>query len=118
MTRFRLYSGDWTALRKMNPREVDLHFGRREPDKSYGEAMGDVHRLVLTEMQRAQRDCIPYVLFTHGCSTSDGWQKVTARSVVRGLMRGRASTPYVIRCECIQHDTAFLARIRCVAPAK
>jgi hypothetical protein len=112
LSKFTEFRGDWIALRERKPREVDLHFGRRAPDKPYDEAMSDVRALVLSELQRAQKDGIPYVLFTHGASTSLGWQKTTARSIVRGLMRDPASTPYIVRRDCIQHETAFLARIR------
>jgi hypothetical protein len=110
--RFRAYDGDWVALRKMIPREVDLHFGKRAPDKPYWEAMDDVSTLVLSELKSASKDAMPYVLFLHGASTSVGWHRTTARSVVRGIMRSPASTPYIIRGECLQHETAFLALIR------
>jgi hypothetical protein len=110
--RFQVYCGDWVALRKTKPREVDLHFGKRSPDKPYWEAMDDVRILVHAELARARDDGTPHVLFIHGSSTSTGWQKTTARSVVRSVMRDPASTPYIVRGECIQHDTAFLARIR------
>jgi hypothetical protein len=109
--RFRVYGGDWVTLRERGPREVDLHFGRRAPETAYEDVMSHVRALVMSELKRAQHDGIPCVLFTHGCSTSGRGQR-TARSVVRGLMRSAASTPYIIRGECIQHDTAFLARIR------
>jgi hypothetical protein len=115
MARFKVFRGDWVALRERTPREVDLHFGRRAPDQSYDEAMRDVHHLVIAELKRAKTDGVPFVLFIHGHSTSAGWQKTTARSIVRAVMREPASTPYIIRGECIQHETAFLARIRFVS---
>jgi hypothetical protein len=38
--------------------------------------------------------------------------KTTARSVVRGFMRSKEATPFVVKVDCIQHNTVFIAKIR------
>jgi hypothetical protein len=37
---------------------------------------------------------------------------MTARSVVRGFMRFKDATPLIERNGCLQHRTAFLAKVR------
>jgi hypothetical protein len=62
----------------------------------------------------AQAEGYGWVEFTHGCSTSGPFKK-TARSVVRGFMRSPAATPYIIRQDCVQCESRYVARIRPLA---
>ncbi len=106
--------GDWKRFRDLpGVREVDFHWsddGPREVD--YWEAMEEVHRVALNALKNAQADPdINYVLFTHGWSTS-GPFKMTARSVIRSLMRGKESTPYIVKAKSIQHDSVFVAAMK------
>src|ERR1035437_9916430 len=50
-------------------------------------------------------------MFLHGWSTSRPGN-TTSRSQVRKLMQSKESTPYIVRRDCIQHDTVFVAAIR------
>ena len=111
MPNFRKGDGDWKQYRLLPRRtEVDFHFeGRREV--SYAEAMGEAYERALKALQQAQEQGFRYVIFQHGHSTS-GPGKTTARSVVRGLMRSRDSTPYVIKAKSIQHYSVFVAAIK------
>jgi hypothetical protein len=73
--------------------------------------MCEVEETVLKSLQRAYERGRPYLMFTHGGSTSRPG-KTTARSVVRRVMRSKEATPYIQRSECIQHPTVFVAKIR------
>jgi hypothetical protein len=73
--------------------------------------MARVHEEALAALRHAQAIGKPWVLFTHGASTS-GPGRQSARSVVRQLMRSPAAIPYIVRNECIQHETVFFANIR------
>lgn len=110
---FKKGSGDWTQYRKLQPSiEIDFHYseyGQREV--SYWEAMDRAWNEALGALKRAYQEGMPYVIFTHGSSTSR-LGKTTARSQVRTLMRSKDATPYIIRSECIQHETVFVAAIR------
>ena len=110
---FKHYHGDWTDLRECNPREVDFHFGDGM-NVDYRESMDENKNQVCNALKSAQRDGAPYVLFRHGWSTSRRG-KTTARSVVRGIMRDKEATPFIIRSNCFRHDSVFLA---CIKPAK
>jgi hypothetical protein len=109
-------NGNWTRYREQfaltSADEVDLHFGRRDWHVPYREAMADVAALVEERLREAQKNGRPYVMFVHGWSTSRPGQ-TTARSVVRGFMRSPAATPLIDRGRCIQHDTVFVAKVRC-----
>jgi hypothetical protein len=112
MGRFQLGSGNWTDYRvQFNPDEIDLHFGKRDPSTSYGEAMAGVRETVVASLEEAQREARPCVMFVHGSSTSRPG-RTTARSQVRGFMRSRAATPLIDRRGCIQHETVFVAKLR------
>jgi hypothetical protein len=107
-------SGDWNEFRRrFDLVEVDLHFGRRDPRvRRYDEVMSDVEDIVkasLAKYQNAGRP--PYVMFTHGWSTSRPG-RTTARSVVRQFMRSKEATPFIVRSECRIHESVFLAKIR------
>jgi hypothetical protein len=65
----------------------------------------------LAELQRAQMNAVGAVLFVHGHSTSRRG-RTSKRSVVRGLMRSKKATPFIIRRACKQHESAFLVSIR------
>ena len=112
---FKKGTGNWTQYRSLpNAVEQDLHFS--EPNRhqsertSYDEKMGDIESAVLKALQDAYKNGVSYVIFKHGWSTSRPG-KTTVRSVVRGLMRSKEATPYIIRRECIQHDSVFVAAI-------
>jgi hypothetical protein len=109
---FRIETGDWTRFRVLAPREFDLHrseWGRREVP--YWVAMNEVRVDTLSELVAAQKWGVDWLLIRHGGSTS-GRGRITARSVVRGIMRSRAATPFIVRRDCVQHELVFLARIR------
>jgi hypothetical protein len=110
--------GNWTDFRQQfnltRDDEVDLHFGRRDPSAlTYAEAMGKIEELIRTRLKAAQKKGRPYILFVHGWSTSRPG-KTSARSMVRQFMRSSEATPYIERRGCIQHDTAFLAKIKSI----
>ncbi len=108
--------GDWTLYRKANQSELDLHpkpakqmNGPRE--KSFEENMCEVHDKTLEALTQAYRDGKESLLVIHGKSTSRPGKK-SSRSVVRALMRGKESTPYINRAACVQHGTVFLAVLK------
>jgi hypothetical protein len=109
---FREGWGDWEQYRPADCVEVDLHFGKRDRSaKTYAQAMDEVTALVERTLRDAQRDGQPYVMFIHGRSTSRRG-KMTARSRVRGFMRSPKATPLIVRGDCIQHPTIFVAKVR------
>lgn len=110
-------TGNWTEYRKLPGKvlERDFHDGRREWGELHENVMADVHERALSAIQQAQREGYDYVLFTHGWSTSRPGRR-TARSVIRGLARSAEATPYILRSECIQHESVFVARVRPAAP--
>jgi hypothetical protein len=116
---FRREHGNWTELRTrfgLSPDdEVDLHLGRREPGTFYGEQFDGLEQRIIESLKSAQARGRPYVLFTHGWSTS-GPGKMTARSIVRNVMRSPAATPFIKRSESIQHESVFLAKVKAADP--
>ncbi len=105
-------SGNWTQYRNLpNVMEVDFHSGRRPPEKEYWEVMEEVWEQGLDAIRGAHESGREWVLFTHGCSTSR-CGATTARSVLRGLLRSRISTPYVIKAKSIQHESVLVVAIR------
>jgi hypothetical protein len=110
----RRYS-DWKLYRQqfsLTPEdEVDLHFGPRDPNTPYWDAMAEVSSIVENALREAQKNKRSYVLFKHGWSTSRQG-KTTARSVVRRFMWSAAATQYIERNACIQDEAVFLAKIR------
>jgi len=107
---FKKGSGNWTQYRDLP--KIDLHYSdRRSRDVPYGEAMEEVRVLVLKEITEAQQQGKQYVIFAHGWSTSRPG-KTTARSQVRKLVRSADATPFILRGECIQHESVFVAAIR------
>ena len=115
---FKKGYGDWKQYRRL-PRaiEIDFHYSENSSDKSYGlpisydEKMDQVRCNALEALRTTYEQDRPYVIYRHGASTSRNG-KATARSVVRELMRSSKATPYIIRRDCIQHETVFVAAIR------
>lgn len=114
---FKKGTGDWTEYRKLDGvTEYDFHRAEEngfssEDWRSYSERMESVYSETLDKLRDAQQSGMKFVLFTHGWSTSRVG-KTTSRSQVRAVMRSKYSTPYIIRKECIQHDSVFVAAIR------
>jgi hypothetical protein len=110
---FTQKEGDWKRFRELPDLiEVDFHYansGARHG--SYQEAMSKVYNRAFKAMQGAQQSGVKYILFRHGFSTSRPGA-TTARSVVRGLMRSKEATPLIVRRDCIQHTSVFVAAIR------
>jgi hypothetical protein len=109
-------AGNWMDFRArfglLPEDEIDLHYGPRDvPRGSYYDLMAQNRQIVLAALQRAFERQRPYVMFTHGWSTSRRG-KTTARSVVREVMRSKEATPYIHRGGCIQHFSVFVAKIR------
>lgn len=110
-------SGDWKAYRQrfalLPEDEIDFHFGRRDVHEHqfYGQQFDGIEQLIIEALQRAQAKKRPYIMFTHGWSTSRPG-KMTARSVIRGIMRSSAATPFIDRSGCIQHESVFVAKVR------
>ena len=106
---FQKGSGDWKKYRELGTyTECDFHYLE---GRNYSEKLGQVHGIVMGGFKEAQEKGIEYVIFTHGHSTS-GPFKTTTRSIVRHIMRSKESTPYVIKKNCIQHYSVFVAAIR------
>jgi hypothetical protein len=78
--------------------------------------MAEVYARALNALKQAQENGTHYIIFTHGASTSR-LGKTTARSVIRGLMRGREASPYIVRRECIQHDSVNPSTAACATNA-
>lgn len=120
MAIFKKEAGDWTEYRKLDGlMEHDFH---RSEDKQasleswrpYDERMEDVCDESIQAVKAAQQAGKKFVLFTHGTSTSRPG-KTTSRSQVRKAMRSPEATPFVIRKDCIQHYSVFVAAIRPLA---
>ena len=107
--------GNWISYREryglLAADEIDLHFGPSDGNLSYYEMMADVEQLVRDSLRKAQRNGRPYLMFIHGHSTS-GPGQTTTRSVVRGFMRSKEATPLIVKAQCIQHYTVFIAKIK------
>jgi hypothetical protein len=111
---FKRATGDWTLLQRPSCIELDfyheLNDGRREWPR-YEELMGEVRRKALAALEVAYAYGIGHILLRHGCANSR-MGKTTARSVVRDLMHSKKATPYIVRSQCVQHESVFLAAIR------
>ena len=103
---------DWTTFRDLPLAvEVDFHRADRDGPYLYEDKMVEVWDDALAALKRAHRLGLRYVIFRHGRSTS-GPGRTTARSQVRKLISDPASTPYVVRRDCIQHESVFVASLR------
>lgn len=110
--RFKFEYRDWIEYRKLpGLMEIDFHFSPEESLGTFHDNMQDVRERTLAALQAAQREGMQHVLFTHGHSTSRPG-KTSARSMVRGVMRSKEATPYLLRAHCIQHPSVFVAAIR------
>jgi hypothetical protein len=107
-------TSNWSEFRKLpNHREIDFHWaGADNSSFEHWRDMAEVSRITLRALQEAHRAGVSYVLLLHGCSEADGDAQTTARSVIRGLMRGKTAAPYIVRSRCIQHHSCFVAAIR------
>src|SRR5688500_605818 len=110
---FKVGTGNWMQYRALaNSIEVYLHsIPRERKDVPYAEAMKQVSSAVLDALRSAQHNGRKYVLFTHMISKPGRW-KTTTRSRVRKVMRSRRVTPFIIRKDCIQHDSVFVAAVK------
>jgi len=111
---FKKGIGSWTQYRNLpNHMVVDYHFESNNDQKNIGYyyKMKNAYEMALDGLRKAQEKGFEYVLLYHGRSTSRNG-KATARSQVRNLMRSTLATPYIIRKECIQHRSVFVAAIR------
>ena len=107
----RVKTGNWTDFRRL-PACIEVDFHRDGPrETSFWDAMAEVSTTVRRSLAKAQELGLQYVLFTHGSSTSRPFA-TTARSMVRGFMRSKDATPYIVRRRCIQHYSCFVAAIR------
>jgi hypothetical protein len=119
MTKFQNGAGPWTQYRGPDVREEDFHLAEPKSGHErtsqgpleFANKMAQVGEMALDALKKAHEDGIKAVLFRHGWSTSHPGQ-TSSRSVIRALMRSPKVTPYVIRAQCIQHDSVFLAAIR------
>ena len=108
---FKHDNGDWTKFRALpNHDEVDFHFGKGSY-VPYEERMEEVYETALACLKSAQAKGVQHVIFTHGSSTSRPGN-TTSRSQIRKLMRSKEATPFIVRSECIQHPSVFVAAIR------
>lgn len=117
MARFTKGVGNWTEYRKLGTYlEVDFHPPETHEQRHaemmpYHERMWEVYGRTIDTLKQAQDEGYEYVIFTHGWSTSRPGQ-TTARSEVRKVMRSPEATPYIIRKDCIQHHSVFVAKIK------
>jgi hypothetical protein len=112
---FKRENGNWADYRARfglrREHDVDFHCSKREPGTFYGEQFKGLKESLTEALKQAQAEGRPYVLFTHGWSTSRPG-KMTARSLIRGFMRSPVATPFIERNGCIQHESVFLAKVR------
>jgi hypothetical protein len=117
MALFKHDRRNWVEFRKLpDLDEVDFHWINEKSSGNYYENMDDVRKIALYSLLKAQQEGRQYVLLIHGWFTSR-IGKTTSRSQIRGLMKHKDATPYIIRKNCIQHDTVFVAAIKSLAAA-
>lgn len=110
--KFKIGLNNWIKYRELpNIVEVDFHPNEGEKWLPYWERMEEARNRTIAALRKAQKAGKQYVLFTHGYSTSHRG-KTTSRSQVRGVMRSKEATPFIIRGACVQQDSVFLAAIR------
>lgn len=110
--KFRFETRNWVEYRALpGIVEVDFHFAPHESQGAFHEHMRDGRERTLKALENAYRSGMRYVLFTHGWSTS-GPGRTSMRSVVRGVMRSKDATPFIVRSQCIQQPSVFVAAIR------
>ena len=107
---------NWIEYRHLDGvMEHDFHrsqSGQNQTDwQPYAERMQAIYDETIVVLAAAQRQGKRFVLFTHGSSTSRPGT-TTSRSQVRKAMQSAIATPLLIRRECIQQETVFLAAIK------
>lgn len=108
----KTHSGNWTELRTAPlTLEVDFHRAGGRDGLSFWQHMEQVERDVRQAIERGHALGLKHVLFVHGWSTSGAFRK-SSRSIVRGIFRSKWATPFVLRSESVQHETALLVAIR------
>lgn len=116
--KFRFETRNWVEYRALpGVAEVDFHFAPHESLGAFHANMQHGRERTLAALADAQCGGVRYLLFTHGHSTS-GPGRMSMRSVVRGVMRSKDATPYIVRSKCIQHSSVFVAAIRPVPNRK
>jgi hypothetical protein len=115
MAMFKREERNWVEYREL-PKLLEIDFHPDDQDQEfadlpYHEKLQQWNELTLNALHRAQMEGRQWVLFKHGHSTSHIGKK-TARSVVRGVMRSKKATPFIVRRESIQQPSVFLAAIR------
>jgi len=111
---FKKDHADWIRFRLLTPTplEIDYHAEEGAYDRlDYYERMEKVYTGALKILRDSQNRGDKWVMFIHGHSTSQPGA-TTSRSQIRKLMRSPDATPYIIRRECIEHPTVFVAAIR------
>ena len=97
-------------LRTPPARVVDL----RHPNIAHGDVTApelDYETEILEALASAQDDGVSYLLLHHGCAQRRRGE-TTARALLRALMRGPITWPYLRHADCRQYADAFLAAIR------
>lgn len=107
---FKKLTGDWAPYSQAGDRVVDFHWSRMDGPRDYGARMAEVADTTLKALKEAHANGESMVVFIHGSSTSQPGT-TTARSIVRTIMRSMKSTPYIIKAQCLQHETVFVAAI-------
>jgi len=114
--KFKFEMRDWIEYRDLpDLMEVDFHRANQNSRGLYHENMQSIWDDTLSAVKAAQAQGKKYVLLKHGWSTSHVG-KTTSRSQIRKFMRSKEATPYIIRRDCIQHDSVFVAAIRTQVP--
>lgn len=109
---FKKDQRDWVEFRKFQDLiEFDMHWTNEPCTGSYDENMASVLVFVHNQLKDAQQKGKKYVMFCHGHSTSR-IGKTTTRSQVRKFMNSKEATPLIVRKECIQHYSVFVAAIK------
>ena len=95
--------------------ERDYHWSSDGSTGCYHENMQLVWDDALRCLKVAQEEGKEFLLLIHGWSTSR-IGKTTSRSQIRKLMRSKEATPYLVRKNCIEHSSVFVAAIKPKAP--
>lgn len=110
---------NWIEFRAFQPPPVEVDFHPVEGEQNrmpYDMRMAEVYDTSLEALECAHEHGVKWVLFRHGSSTSHQGT-TTSRSQVRKLMRSSEATPFIIRKDCIQHYSVFVAAIRPKSPS-
>lgn len=103
---------NWIEFRKLpDLEEHSMHWQGSDGCLGFHENMAAVLTYVERALRAAQQNGKQYVMFCHGRSTS-GIGTTSTRSQVRKFMRSKAATELILRKNCFQHDSVFVAAIR------